>query len=482
MRRACVNRARLGTRRGWSLHTTPLLLLMWTLASAVATTTASAQSVWVLGNTPAASDRWITSVTNLTLDNPEVPSDPIPPGVRLEERVITEINRYDYPEDGGITIDRFRGHMWLTNGDRDDLKFWSRPIDPADVGGHRVVEQIAGTYPFGASNINGIAVMHGFNGRPKRMYCVSWDRYSYIEMRGGTWTWASGPAVTIPNGGYPVEDIEFGILEVPNGSQWDRHAALFACESSGLVYAWDVDDPASGMLVSSGAGLYEVSGITLDTSKPVRVVMDAQGNRRVRGRVLAIGELGGQTYVRDIDNHRVWAMDYTGDRTLGMTYSAQLTSVTDFLPGVERTGVTTVLQRTDSTPAQPIVRMGDGELQPIRLMARGAEAMFGMRAIFVAQANEFAVLRFKNGEQSGIIDTSTAAVLTRARYDAMTQSFVADFDPSVLPVSPLPAGQQSYFYGQWVFIPHTRDELPGEGVGTDYRVSDLVRIAFSNVQ
>lgn len=475
-----------GFAAGTSYRTIPrLLLLLLLLFVTFLAVPAHSQSTWILSELVIDQNTTKTTVGNFTNDHIGIESDPVPPGFRLDERTLTEVSRVVNENDGGVTVDRYRNRVWVTNGDRNNLKFVSFAIDTdADTSGREEITDIAGDYPFG-SNITSITIMYGFNGRPKYMYCLSFNQYSYINMRGGQWTWAkAGELKTAPNGNYPIRDFAFGVIEMRHGTNWTRQPAMFAVEASGIVYAWDVKDPDAGLLFSSGCGLFDCRGIAVDPSQPIEILWDGQGDRRLSGRLLCFGQHPDGGYVlRDPDSRRDWPIRQTGQTILGIACSAQAVDLTRHLGSGEQqsTGIGVRVLQTGQSAAQPLVRLRSGEDPIIKVAATNAGAYRGYRAFFLAQQNRLNLVQPKSGEGPGIIDRTEAAFKLRGTYDAATESFVVNFRPEDLPPSPLIWNETSYYYGQWVFVPpwneHGLGISPG-GIG----FSDMYRIAVSNAQ
>ena len=463
----------------------PLVLLMFSFL--VHPAPVSAQTTWIFSQTDADGGAATSKVGDYTVINGDIEADPIEPGVKLDEIVAKEVGLVENPNDGGIAIDRFRNRIWATNGDMDNLRFVSMPFGPtADPTDIQIVEMadIAGSNPFApsAANLDSITIMNGHNGRPKYLWVTSFNKYSYIDLRGDQWSWAS-ESWFIPNGGFPVNDIAFGVctLEVEPDS-WVKYPAIYGLEETALITAWDPFHPDRPPLFTTGCGLRRPSGIAVDTSNPVSVLWDGRGRRHLSGRLLCFGELNGVSLIRDVDERHLYEVEVSRDDAfLGMVYSAETVNLMPFL-GKESTGASVRVAQSNQTPGQPIVPLRDGERQMFRIETIGAENFAGMRAFFLAQMNTVGFLTSKNGDGPLIIDADAATLRRRGQLDPKSRSYVVAFDPEELPSGPLAVDSENFFYGQWVFLPPKVEHGIGKMPLDDFYVSDLVRIAISNGQ
>ncbi len=468
---------------GTLIQCPPLVVLLLLTSVSLFAGSTFAQTTWLMSQTPISPTTARTHLRDLSINHRWVPSDPIPPGIAVrDDLVLPEVKKIEHLDNGGITVDRFRGRVWTTSGDKDNLVFVSMPVDSSDPQDKEIVSDIAGTYPF-SSNIDGITIMYGFNGRPKYMWCVAFTEYSYIKMRGDTWTWAPlSEKKSIPGEpAYPVTDIAFTIVETreDGNSEWVPQPSLVAIERWGYVFGFNPFAPEGGKQFTTGTGLYGNTGIAIDTSQPDTVTWDAHNDRRMTGRILVYGELYGQRYVKDIDNHIKWPVGGLGSEVLGLAYSAEMTRFTSVL--LETSEVTCKITQRGQLPKQPIMRLAAGERQPIRLDAQSEGDLSGYRAFFVANLN-YVPTDPMNIALDPTLGIKGADYVVRGRRDPETGQFYAILDPGKVPVSPIPFDEMYYLYGQWVFVGPQGNTSNGEGEAMPTKVSDPVRIAFSNAQ
>lgn len=482
-------RLRAGDSPGSCSRELPLVVLLLLISGTLLADSAVAQTTWLMTQTPIGPSTARTHLHDRTINHRWVPSDPIPAGMAVRDAIVVpEVAKIEYFNNGGVTVDRYRGRVWTTSGDKDNLVFVSIPIDSDDPNDREIVSDIGGTYPF-ASNIDGITIMYGFNGRPKYMWCVSFTEYSYIKMRGDNWEWAPIEELkSIPGDDerdpplppYPVSDVTFSIVETREDgqSEWVAEPSLIVVERYGLVSGFNPFKPEAGKQFTTGTGLFNNVGIAVDTSQPETVIWDHHNDRRITGRLLACGELDGQRYVKDIENRRGWPVSGLGAEVLGLAYSAEITPLT-VLPLDSTSDITAEVMRGEQSPQQPLMRLASGERQPIRIEAKSATDLSRYDAYFVTTLNfvPFDPMTIAQNPEVGI---KGADFVVKGQRDPGTGKIFVNFDPSNLPVSPIPFDQMYYYYGQWLFV------APGGGAGggpaLPTQVSDPVRIAFSNAQ
>lgn len=430
------------------------------------------QSTWVLSQDKSGS----RDTSHYYLSNFSIPSqiagDPVPAGALLDDISIPEFLWDENPANGGLVIDRWNNRAIITNGDHTDLRFLLVDLDNPD---NRNEVRVEGNWPFHYdAPITGIAMIYGTNDRPKWLAVTSWHQYSYINLRTDPWTWGHD-AWAIPNGGYGVEDLAFGIMTRP---EQEPTPILYAVDYVASIWVWNPIEAFKGrdpqpLLYACGTGMYG-SSIALDTSNPSKIRFDDNGNRDLSGRVIAVSRAEG--LMRDV-NH-TGQQQYNLElpccrKVLSMDYSAEIVDMSQFKEEISPIPASMDIWH-HGAKRQPLMEVRPGSWNRIEIHCTSSNIG---RPYLVYSLNEYSYIK-PDGTQNKHVSAQPYTGWMRAnRRHPKSGNYFVNLS-SILPPSPLPSGTRMYLYAQWIFVP---------GNDTDFETTNLAfsepaRIAISNTQ